>query len=886
MAKILIADDDFVTRMELSEMLDAAGHDLVGEAETGKEAIQLSRDLDPDLMIIDIVMPGELDGISAAEEIKRKSDTAIIFISGYGDPEYIERAKQVEPFGYVMKPFDEKEVKAFVEIALHKRDIERRLRKSQAHLSALFENTEDFIMIADEKGVPQSFNAAYENIIKEVLGIDMKPGIQPHKLLDDPKAVQYWEALHRRVLSGEKFTAEYRREMIPGEARYFEFSFSPIIESGEVRGFVEVARDITERKQGEAALQESEEKYRLLADNISDNIWILDLGTMRFSYVSPSVKNITGYSAEEATGFHLEDVLAPDSLERAAKTLSKELSDDGKDPNPSRSAILELEQFHKDGGTVWTEISTRFIRDAEGRPCFILGVTRDITERKEAEAALRESEDRFRQLFDLSPLAVALTDPETGAILDVNESFSVFSNYAKDDLLGRTTTELGFLTSASRDAFAEELLATGEINGMEIDYRPKDGSVRQAVVSSKIIQLTGEARILTAIHDVTEQKNLQDQLQQAQKMEAIGTLAGGIAHDFNNLLMAVQGSASMLLMDKDSTHPEFSLIKGIETCVESAADLTKQLLGFARGGKYEVKPSDLNALVKQEAKMFGRTKKEIKIHETYEDNLWPVEIDRGQIQQVLLNVFVNAWQAMPGGGDLYLRTENTTLDKDNLEDFSAEPGEYARVSITDTGIGMDKATRERIFDPFFTTKEMGRGTGLGLATAFGIIKNHGGFINVDSEKGHGSTFNICLPASRKDVVLERKSKGEILKGSETVLFVDDEEMITEIAEDMLRSLGYEVLIARNGKEAIDIFRRKQEQIDVVILDMIMPGTSGSDTFDKLKEIDPHIKILLASGYTINGQAAEILNRGCNGFIQKPFKMVQLSQKLREILDKK
>ena len=270
-------------------------------------------------------------------------------------------------------------------------------------------------------------------------------------------------------------------------------------------------------------------------------------------------------------------------------------------------------------------------------------------------------------------------------------------------------------------------------------------------------------------------------------MESIGTLAGGIAHDFNNLLMAIQGRASMMLMDKDSSHPDFGHLRGIEGYVGNAADLTRQLLGFARGGKYEVKPTDLNELIRKENRMFGRTKKEISIREKYEENLWPVEVDRGQIQQVLLNLYVNAWQAMPGGGNSILETENVTLDENYVKPFSVEPGRYVKISVTDTGIGMDKATQERIFDPFFTTKGLGRGTGLGLASAYGIIKNHGGFINVYSEKGHGSTFNIYLPASEKEVIEEKKPTGETLKGSETVLFVDDEEMITEVAGDLSKS---------------------------------------------------------------------------------------------------
>jgi two-component system cell cycle sensor histidine kinase/response regulator CckA len=371
-----------------------------------------------------------------------------------------------------------------------------------------------------------------------------------------------------------------------------------------------------------------------------------------------------------------------------------------------------------------------------------------------------------------------------------------------------------------------------------------------------------------------------------QRMEAIGTLGGGVAHDFNNLLMGIQGRTSLMLMDKDSSHPDFEHLKGIEDYVKSAANLTKQLLGFARGGKYEVKPTDINALIKKTSKMFGRTKKEIKIHGKYQKDVWTIESDQGQIEQVLMNLYVNAWQAMPGGGELYLQTENVTLGEDYVKPFKIEPGKYVKISVTDTGVGMDEATRQRIFDPFFTTKEMGRGTGLGLASAYGIIKNHGGFINVYSEKGEGTAFNIHLPASASEVGGRRPEVSEdVMHGHETVLLVDDEDMIIDVGEKLLQKLGYEVLIARSGKEATEIYEKNKDRIDMVILDMIMPDMSGGDTFDRLREITPHIKVLLSTGYSIDGQATEILNRGCNGFIQKPFNMKQLSGKLREILGK-
>jgi CheY-like chemotaxis protein len=262
-----------------------------------------------------------------------------------------------------------------------------------------------------------------------------------------------------------------------------------------------------------------------------------------------------------------------------------------------------------------------------------------------------------------------------------------------------------------------------------------------------------------------------------------------------------------------------------------------------------------------------------------------VEADQGQIEQVLLNLFVNAWQAMSGGGDLSLETENVLLDEDCVKPFDLEPGRYVKISVTDTGVGMDEATQQRIFDPFFTTKEMGRGTGLGLASVYGIIRNHGGFIDVQSEKGEGTTFNIYLPASEKEIKEEKKLSEELLKGIETVLLIDDEDMIIDVCSQTLKTLGYEVLMARSGKEAMDIYTKDKGKIDIVILDMIMPDLSGDETYDRLKEINPNVKVLLSSGYSVDGKAKEILKRGCDGFIQKPFSLGQLSESIRKILDK-
>ena len=361
-----------------------------------------------------------------------------------------------------------------------------------------------------------------------------------------------------------------------------------------------------------------------------------------------------------------------------------------------------------------------------------------------------------------------------------------------------------------------------------------------------------------------EKDRLEAQFQQARKMEAIGTLAGGIAHDFNNILMGIQGRASLMLLDVDPSNPHFEHLRGIEEHVKSAADLTKQLLGFARGGKYEVKATDLNELADRSASLFGRTRKEITIHRKFQPELWTVEVDRRQMEQVLLNLFVNAWQAMPAGGEIYLQTENVVLDEAYVKPHGVKAGQYVKISVTDTGVGMDEQTKQRLFDPFFTTKEMGRGTGLGLASAYGIIKNHEGIITVYSEKGHGSTFNIYLPASDKEISDEKKALGDLVKGEGTLLLVDDEEMILKVGKPMLEKLGYKVLVARSGKEAIQVYQKNRDLIKMVILDMIMPQMSGGETFDQMRATNPQVKVLLSSGYSINGEARKSLTEAAMG----------------------
>jgi two-component system, cell cycle sensor histidine kinase and response regulator CckA len=527
--------------------------------------------------------------------------------------------------------------------------------------------------------------------------------------------------------------------------------------------------------------------------------------------------------------------------------------------------------------------------DVSNLPDGVIFTALDITERKRVEEALAESEKRFRNYFELSLVGIAITTSGMEWI-EVNDKLCTLLGFTRDEIMNRPWKELMIPEPGGEGVRNVDEAVTGKVdlNNMEMRFRKKDGTHIHALVSSRHVGSEHGTLdyVITLIQDITDRKRLEAQLRQSQKLEAIGTLAGGIAHDFNNLLMGIEGFTSLILYDLDAGHPHYEKLRSIEEQVRSGADLTKQLLGFARGGKYEVKPTNVNTILDRSSQLFARTRREIVIEKKLRDDIWTVEVDRGQIEQVLLNLFVNAWQAMPGGGTLYLQTDNITIDAPNEDHPNSETsGSYVRISVTDTGIGMDAITKERIFDPFFTTKDRGRGTGLGLASAYGIIKNHGGFINVYSEKGDGTTFNIYLPRSTKESLTEKK-EGEkhYSRGTETVLVVDDEELNINVTQLILQRLGYHVITAGGGKEAMGIVTNPDNKIDLVILDMVMPEMGGGETYDLIKQIHPAMKCILASGYSINGHAAHIMKKGVEAFVQKPFTMGELAEVVRKVLD--
>ncbi len=515
--------------------------------------------------------------------------------------------------------------------------------------------------------------------------------------------------------------------------------------------------------------------------------------------------------------------------------------------------------------------------------------------RKQAEEELRENEERYRTVVEDMPAMICrfLCD---GTLNFVNTAYCNYFNKKEEELIGQNFFQ--FILKEDQNKVKNQFMSLDQKRPTityEHQVMAPDGEIRWQQWTGRAIfdDQDNVSEYQSIGRDITEEKIAQQekamlemQLQQAHKMQAIGTLASGFAHNFNNLLMGIMANVSIMLLDIDSNHQHYKYLKNIEKQVNNGSKLADQLTGYARAGRDGVKPINLNQLLKETCDTFKIAKREIIIHQNLDENLYGIESDIGQIEQVLLNLYVNAADAMPEGGDLFLKTMNVTDKEMTGKPYDPKPGNYVLLTVRDTGAGMDEETRGRIFEPFFTTKGLTKGTGLGLSSAYGIIKGHGGYIDVDSEKGCGATFNIYLPATKKEVEKEKELSEEIVMGNETVLLVDDENMVIEGCREMLTKMGYNVTIARNGKDAIEIYKENQDKIDMVIIDMIMPGLSGGETYDRLKEMNPDINVLLSSGHTINGQATEILKRGCNGFIQKPFNINMLSMKLREILDQK
>ncbi len=703
-------------------------------------------------------------------------------------------------------------------------------------------------------------------------------------LLVPPEGRDESEQFRRRVENGEKVSFEAVRRHKDGTLIPVEVLVFPIVLDRRQVGAYAMYRDIRERIRTETALRKSEKKYRDLFQNVFDMLYVHDMEG-RFLETNPAFQRLVGRSEGEMLRLNGRDLM-PEGNRPLFGDYLRRIRENSVD-----------EGFFKvvtaDGSVRVLEFKNSLILDEHDTPVGVRGSARDLSDRLKMEKALRESEERYRSILDTIHEGYYEVDL-AGNLTFVNPAMCSMAGYSREDIIGMSYRELtDDEMAAAVYAVFNRVYRTGSSDkGFEWEIVGKDGA-RRTVDTSVSLLTDSEGRPVGfrgLLRDVTERRMarkekeaLEAQLQHAQRMEAVGTLAGGIAHNFNNLLMGIQGNASLMGMELDSDHPHYGRLKTIEKLVRSGADLTRQLLGYAREGKYEVRPIDLNELVTEMVDTFGTARREIRVHLQLCDSLRSIPADRGQIEQALMNLLVNAADAMPLGGDLFLVTENVTSRKMRNRPYTPKEGDYALLRVRDTGVGMDDETRTKIFEPFFTTKGIGKGTGLGLASVYGIVKAHGGYIDVSSRKGEGTTFEIFLPTIEAPAPGRKEKTTSIIPGRGTILIVDDEPMVLNAAADMLDRLGYSVWKASGGHEALRLFERDHSGIDLVILDLIMPDMSGGEVYDRLIQIDETVKVLLSSGYSIEGKAAEILERGCEDFLQKPFDLKTLSRKVGMLL---
>ncbi len=752
---------------------------------------------------------------------------------------------------------------------------ERRLQR--AEVAAHFGNWE-FIRGSDEVYASEGARVIYglENRVCTVAEVRRLCLPEYRTLLD--------AALRELIEEGKPYNVEFKIRR-PADGKIIDIHSMAEYSSGPELVFG-VIQDITGRKSFEEALKESEQKYRLLADNVHDVIFTMGLD-MKATYISPSVEILTGWTPGEWLLLKPFDYLTPAAMELVVKTLSYELGLEGSpEIDPGRVRVLEIEQYRKDGSTFWTEVSVRFLRDQAGIACGIIGITRDIAERKrsDAEAALLAS--AVEQADD----NIIVTD-HNRTFLYTNPAFERSSGYRNEELKGR---KLGLLRSAQHDEAyyrnMKQALDDGRVWMGIIFNKGKDGAdfeIEGAI--SPIRNVLGSITHYIGVgRNMSRFRKLERELYQAQKMESVGRLAGGVAHDFNNMLSVIVGQAELALLAIDSAQPACHRLQEILKAAHRSADLVRQLLAFARKQTISPKVLDINETVQNMLKMLRRLiGEDMELNWEPGVNVWPVKMDPTQFDQILANLCVNARDAIAGVGRVTISTGNFEFDESFCREHEGVvPGQYVMLSVNDTGTGIDRETLECIFEPFFTTKEFGKGTGLGLATVYGILEQNKGFVDVLTEPGRGATFRIYLPRTLDQSFTKTDSAPEKeLKGKETVFLVEDEEPLLTLGEEILQGQGYEVFASKSPAEALAMVKNYPGPVHLLITDVVMPEMNGKDLSDRLAEVKPGLKSIFMSGYTADVIADQgVLDEGID-FLQKPFSVQTLLQKVREVLDR-
>ena len=874
-ASLLVVEDEHIVARDIAARLQRRGYDVVGIASTATEAIEEAGRSHTDLVLMDIMLRGDVDGITAADQIRDLYGIPVIYLTAYADEHTLQRAKVTDAFGYILKPFEERELYITIEMALYKHRMEARLHESERWLAITLRSIGDGIIAADTSGTITFVNPVAE----QLTGWLSSEALQR-------QLAEVFNTAFDDLGSGPPATVLVSKA---GKRIPIEESAAPIKDDrGHTKGMVVVFRDVTEQRGAEEALRVSEARISGIVASAMDAIITVDSG-QRVVLFNGAAEQMFGWSSQEAVGRDLDEFIPP-RFRAGHRAYVEEFGRSGatKRRMSQPGALVGL----RNGGVEFPMEASISQVESGGERLYTV-ILRDITERHQAEEALRASEERYRQFFE-DDLTADYNARIDGTLTDCNAAFARVLGFP--DVATALLCNLHELypNTQARDNFLGLLTSRRRIAEYEKDLVRTDGQLVHCVENAigvfnddgQLVEYKGY------MYDITERKRLEEQLRQAHKMESIGTLASGIAHDFNNILNNVIGFTTQI--KKHATEPE-KVLKYSQTIEKSAtrgAELSAQLLSFARKAKRESVTVDIAQIVDEVFSICVETfPTTVGVERFVDAELSPIQGDHGELYQVLLNLCVNARDAVVarGGtpGKVTIGAYNGMVgDGVSAQMLASQTDRFVELRVSDDGTGIPAAIRERIFDPFFTTKERGRGTGLGLSVVYNIVRNHRGTILVDSEAGEGTTFHVYFPAVASATpapVVEQR--GAPARGHhETILVVDDEESMQELGRELLEEHGYDVLIASNGPDAVDIYRVQPQEIRLVILDLVMPGMDGGQTYLELKKINPNIKAFFCTGYMPDAVISALLEEEHLQAIQKPFNPEQFVRLVRDVLD--